>query len=164
MIREPKIIDFPETRLIGARIRTSFVNDRTSELWRAFRPFASTIIGRIGVESYSVKVYEASYSFSQFDPAAEFDKWAAAAANDEAPVPYGMESLIVPAGKYAEFAHVGLASEAPIIFGYIFGEWLPASEFELDQRPHFEILPERYDPFSADATERILIPVRFRHG
>ena len=163
MIREPKIIDFPETRLIGARVRTSFVNDRTSELWRAFRPAASTIIGRIGGESYSVKVYDGSYSFSQFDPAAEFDKWAAAAASDEVPVPDGMESLIVPAGNYAEFIHVGPASEAPVIFGYIFGEWFPASEFELDQRPHFEILPEGYDPFSTDATERILIPVRFRH-
>ena len=164
MIREPKIIDFPETRLIGARVRTSFVNDRTSELWRAFRPVTSTIIGRTGGESYSVKVYDGSYSFSQFDPAAEFDKWAAAAASDEAPVPDGMESLIVPAGKYAEFTHVGPSSEAPVIFGYIFGEWLPASEFGLDQRPHFEILPTGYDPFSTDATERILIPVRSRHA
>ncbi|MEO5858611.1 MAG: GyrI-like domain-containing protein [Pyrinomonadaceae bacterium] len=159
MIKEPKIIDFPETRLIGARVRTSFANDRTSELWRGFRPVASKIAGRIGGESYSVKVYDGSYSFSQFDPAVEFDKWAAVAVSDEAPVPDGVDSLIISAGKYAEFPHVGPASDAPLSFGYIFGEWLPASEFELDLRPHFEILPEGYDPFNENAEEKVLIPI-----
>ena len=156
----PEIIDFPETRLIGFRVQTSFVDDRTSELWRGFRAVRPAIAGRIGNESYSVKVYDASYSFSPFDPSAEFDKWAAVAVNDDAAVSHGLESLIIPAGNYAEFIHVGPASAAPRTFGYILGEWLPASEFELDLRPHFEILPEGYDPFAEDAEERILIPVR----
>jgi AraC family transcriptional regulator len=160
VIEEPEIIDFPETRLIGSRIRMSFVNDRTSELWRGFRPVASKIAKRIGSESYSVKVYDASYSFSSFDPSAEFDKWAMVAVSDDAEVSDGLESLTIPGGKYAEFIHVGPASAAPRTFGYIFSQWLPASEFELDLRPHFEILPEGYDPFSVDGTERVLIPVR----
>lgn len=158
----PEIIDFPETRLIGSVIRMSFLNDRTSELWRGFGAVRPTIAGRIGGESYSVKVYDASYSFASFDPAAEFDKWAAVAVNGVADIPDGMESLTVPAGRYAEFIHVGPAMAAPKTFGYIFGEWLPASEFELDRRPHFEIPPEDYDPFGGDATERVLIPIRSR--
>jgi AraC family transcriptional regulator len=163
MIREPLIIDFPETQLIGSRVRMSFVNDRTSELWRGFRTVIPTIAGRIGGESYSVKVYDASYPFSSFDPAEEFDKWAAVAVSDDADASDGLESLIIPAGKYAEFIHVGPASEAPRTFGFVFGEWLPSSRFALDFRPHFEILPEGYDPFSVDATERVLIPVSSRH-
>jgi AraC family transcriptional regulator len=156
----PEIIDFPETRLIGSRMRMSFVNDRTSELWRGFRTVRPAIAGRIGGESYSVKVYDASYSFSSFDPAAEFDKWAAVAVSGDADLPEGLESLTIPASKYGEFIHVGPASAAPKTFGYIFGEWLPASEFELDLRPHFEILPEGYDPFDEDAEEKVLIPIR----
>ena len=109
---------------------------------------------------YSVKVYDESYSFSNFNPAAEFDKWAAVAVSDDVDLPDGLESLTIPAGKYAEFIHVGAASAAPKTFGYFFSEWLPASEFELDLRPHFEILPEGYDPLSEDATERVLIPIR----
>ena len=136
----------------------SFVNDRTSELWRGFR--RPTIAGRIGGESYSVKVYEASYSFTHFDPSAEFDKWAAVAVDDRAEVSEALEELIIPTGRYAEFIHVGPAALAPKTFGYIFGEWLPASRFELDLRPHFEILPEGYDPFSEEAAERVLIPIR----
>ena len=162
MIEEPKIIDFPETRLIGSRIRMSFVNDRTSELWRGFRTVRPSIGGRIGGESYSVKVYDASYSFSSFDPGAEFDKWAAVVGNEGADVPDDLEPLIIPGGKYAEFIHVGPASAAPKTFGYIFGHWLPSSPYELDLRPHFEILPEGYDPFDENATERVLIPIRSR--
>ncbi|MDI1242657.1 MAG: GyrI-like domain-containing protein [bacterium] len=164
MIAEPNIIDFRETRLIGSRLRMSFVADRTSKLWRGFRTIRPTIAGEIGGESYSVKVYDSSYSFSSFDPSAEFDKWAAVAVESEAGVPDGLESLIIPSGKYAEFTHVGPASEAPRTFGYIFGEWLPASEFELDLRPHFEILPEGYDPFAEDSSERALLPIRSRQS
>jgi len=156
----PNIIDFPETRLVGSRLRMSFVNDRTSELWRGFLGVRPTIAGRVGSDSFSVKVYDVSHSFSQFDPAAEFDKWAAVAVGDDADVPDELEILVIPAGKYAEFIHVGPASAAPRTFGYIFGEWLPASGFELDLRPHFEILPERYDPFDEKATELVLIPIR----
>jgi len=160
MIEEPRIIDFPETRLIGSRIRMSFVNDRTSELWRGFRPAAASIIGRIGGEMYSVKVYGEPYSFSDFDPAAEFDKWAAVAVNTDAEGRDGLEFLTVPAGKYAEFIHVGPAALATRTFGFIFGQWLPSSGFELDLRPHFEILPEGYDPFDKNASERVLVPIR----
>ena len=160
MIGQPQIIELSETRLIGSRVRISFVNDRTSELWRGFRAIRPTVAGRIGGETYSVKVYNASYSFSPFDPVAEFDKWAAVAVSEESGVPDGFEELIIPAGKYAEFTHTGPASTAPQTFGYIFGEWLPTSGFELDLRPHFEILPEGYDPFSEEATERVLIPIR----
>jgi AraC family transcriptional regulator len=138
----------------------SFVNDCTGELWRGFRVVRPTIEGRIGGETYSVKVYNASYSFTAFDPAAEFDKWAAVAVNGDVEVPDGMETLMIPAGRYAEFIHVGPAVTAPKTFGYIFGEWLPSSEFELDPRPHFEILPEGYDPFDESAKEKVLIPVR----
>lgn len=164
MIGQPEIIDFPETRLIGSRVRMSFVNDRTSELWRSFRPVALSIAGRIGGESYSVRVYDELYSFTKFGPSAEFDKWAAVAVDMDAEVPEGFDELIIPAGKYAEFVHMGPASAAPRTFGYIFGEWLPSSEFELDLRPHFEILSEGYDPFALDTNERVLMPVRLRQG
>jgi AraC family transcriptional regulator len=158
-VDQSRIIEFPETRLIGSRIRMSFVNDRTSELWRGFRQAASTIEGRIGRESYSVKVYDDSYSFASFDPSAEFDKWAGVAVSDDADVPDGLGTLVIPAGKYAEFVHRGPASAASKTFGYILGEWLPSSRFELDLRPHFEILPEGYDPFAEEATELVLIPI-----
>ena len=152
-----EIREFPGKLLAGVRRRTSFVNDRTSELWREFRSREAEIEGRASSESYSVKVYDSEYSFSDFDPAAEFDKWAAVEVTHRFD---GMDKLEIPAGKYAVFAHRGPATEAPRTFGYIFGEWLPKSSYELDPRPHFEVLPEGYDPFDPNATEEIWIPIR----
>ena len=162
MIAGGNLIDFPETRLVGSRIRMSLVNDRTSELWRGFRPVAASIVGRMGGEMYSVKVYDKSYSFTMFEPSAEFDKWAAVAVGDGANVPDGLELLTIPAGEYAEFHYGGQASSVSKVMADLLGRELPKTRFELDQRPHFEILPEDYDPFSPFATERVYIPVRPR--
>ena len=153
----PEISEFPGKLLAGVHRRTSFVNDRTSELWREFRAREGEIEGRVGGESYSVKVYDSAYSFSEFDPASEFDKWAAAEVSLR---PDGLDRLDIPAGKYAVFVHTGPAAEAPRTFGYIFGQWLPNSEYELDTRPHFEVLPKGYDPFDPNAEEEIWIPIR----
>jgi AraC family transcriptional regulator len=156
-MNQPEIRDFAGKLLTGVRRRMSFVNDRTSEIWREFRTREGGIKGRIGNESYSVKVYDAGYSFANFDPAAEFNKWAAAEVNEPAGE---FETLWIPAGTYAVFIHKGSAAEAPRSFGYIFGEWLPHSGFELDHRLHFEVLPAGYNPFDPEAEEEIWIPVQ----
>ena len=156
-MNQPEIREFAGKLLAGVRRRTSFTNDRTSEIWREFRMGESAIEGRIGNDSYSVKVYDAGYSFANFDPAAEFEKWAAAEVRG--PVEQ-FEMLEIPAGTYAVFIHKGSAADAPRTFGYIFGGWLPNSRFELEHRPHFEVLPAGYDPFDPDAEEEIWIPVK----
>lgn len=156
-MNQPEIRDFAGKLLVGVRRRTSFANDRTSEIWREFRMSEKNIRERVGRESYSVKVYDAGYSFERFDPSAEFDKWAAA----EVKTPNNAgETLEIPAGKYAVFIHKGPATEAQRTFSYIFREWVPNSEFELDQRPHFEVLPEGYDPFDPEAQEEVWIPIK----
>jgi AraC family transcriptional regulator len=155
-------MDEPEIRvcagklLTGVRRRMSFVKDGTSEIWREFRRREGHIERRIGSESYSVKVYYAGYSFANFDPAAEFDKWAAAEVSGDCE---GFDTLEIPAGKYAVFIHKGTAADAPRTFGYIFGEWLPGSGYELADRPHFEVLPAGYDPFDTQAKEEIWVPI-----
>jgi AraC family transcriptional regulator len=155
-MNQPEIRDFAGKLLTGVRRRMSFVNDRTSEIWREFRRRESHIERRIGNESYTVKVYYAGYSFATFDPAAEFDKWAAAEVSGDCE---GFDMLEIPAGRYAVFIHRGTAADAPRTFGYIFGEWLPGSGFELADRPHFEVLPAGYNPFDPEAEEEIWVPI-----
>ncbi len=150
--------------LIGMCMQMSFVNDRTSELWRAFGSKIGEIQGRVGTDRYSVKVYDENYSFSRFDPAAMFEKWAAVETSDRENVSEGFEALTIPAGMYAVFLHRGTPKQAPELYGYIFGSWLPNSGFNLDSRPHFEILGEEYSPFNEDAEETIWIPIKDRKG
>jgi len=77
-------------------------------------------------------------------------------------IPDGMQELIVEEGLYAVFNHVGDAVKARETFGYIFGVWLPNSEYEFDNRPQFEILGEKYKNNAPDSEEEIWIPIKKR--
>ena len=53
-----------------------------------------------------------------------------------------MEICMLRGGTYAIFRHRGLASTSAKTMPYIMGSWLPNSTYELDNREHFEVLPE----------------------
>jgi AraC family transcriptional regulator len=71
-----------------------------------------------------------------------------------------MESFILTGGLYAVFIHKGAASEGKRTFSYIFGPWLPASEYSIDDRPHFEILGKKYKNEDPCSEEEIWIPIK----
>jgi AraC family transcriptional regulator len=56
--------------------------------------------------------------------------------------------------------HKGAASDGPKTFQYIFGTWLPDSEYLIDNRPHFEILGEKYKNEDPTSEEEIWIPIK----
>lgn len=148
-----------EKKLVGMRLEMSLAENRTAELWRTFMPRRKEILNSVGEDLYSLQNYGAGY-FRNFNPANKFEKWAAREVSDFSQIPEGMEPFIVPAGKYAVFHYKGNAAEGDKIFRYIFGEWLPVSGYDLDYRPHFEILGEKYSNNSPDSEEVIWIPVR----
>jgi len=159
---EPKILWVEEKALAGIRISTSLVENRDGEIWRPLRSRVTEFYERVGTDFYSVKVYDPEYHFSNLDPAAKFDKWAAIAVSKNSKLPEGFESLSIPAGQYAEFIHRGTPEMAQRTFGYIFGTWLPRSAFDLDDRPHFEILGNDWSPFDESAQEAVLVPIKPR--
>lgn len=76
-----------------------------------------------------------------------------------AEIPEGMETFDLVGGKYAVFLHRGLSSDTST-FEYIFQEWLPNSDFTLDDRPHFDLLGEKTKRNDPDSEEEIWIPVK----
>lgn len=157
---EPSIQTIDKIRLAGIRLRMSFANNRTGELWRAFMPRVTGIDGKLGDELYSVEVYDGPEFFDQFDPHRVFDKWAAVAVARDWPLPAGLELLEIPGGEYAVFPYRGRSSAAAAAYRYIYGEWLPASGYVLDDRPHFAVMGERYRTDDSASEEEIWIPVR----
>ncbi|WP_245667262.1 GyrI-like domain-containing protein [Leptospira tipperaryensis] len=148
-----------EKKLIGKRILLSLTDNKTQELWRSFMPRREEIQNRIGTEFYSMQIYDDSY-FINFNPNSKFEKWASVEVSNFDHVPHDMETTILPAGLYAVFFFQGSSSEAPKIFQYIFGTWIPGSDFVLDQRPHFEILGDKYRNEDPNSEEEIWIPIR----
>jgi AraC family transcriptional regulator len=156
---KPRIETLPEKKFIGKRIKMSFSDNKTRELWSSFMPRRREIKNNIGSELYSIEVYEPLY-FNNFNPEKEFDKWAAVEVIDFETVPDDMETLTSPGGLYAVFKHKGSADKASETYRYIFGTWLPASDFLLDVRPHFAVMGEKYKNDETDSEEEVWIPVK----
>lgn len=157
---EPRIVKVPARTFVGLRRRMTLSDDRTSELWRGFRERIGEIKGRIGTDRFSLHVFAPGRSYANIDPSIEFDKWAAVETESVSEIPTGMERIMIPGGEYAVFVHKGTPQMFARTFGYIVGEWLPASGFEIDDRPQFEVLGENYSPFDPESEEGVWIPIR----
>ncbi|MBX9851592.1 MAG: GyrI-like domain-containing protein [Cytophagaceae bacterium] len=155
---QPKIKTSIEKKLIGKKIKMSLSDNKTGELWRSFMPSRREIKNNLTTELISMSIYDPLY-FKNFNPAAEFEKWAAVEVKDFSIVPEGMETYTLPPGLYAVFFYKGLNTDHSI-YQYIFSTWLPASVYLLDDRPHFEILGEKYKNNDPESEEEIWMPVR----
>jgi AraC family transcriptional regulator len=156
---EHRIVDINDRKLVGMQMRMSLSNNKTYDLWHSFMLGKGTILNNIGFQLYSLQVYGHMY-FENFDPAIEFQKWAAIEVTDFGTIPLGMEPFILPGGNYAVFVHQGPASLGPKTFQYIYGTWIPNSEYLLDDRPHFEILGEKYKNDAPGSEEEVWIPIK----
>lgn len=154
----PEIITITEKKLVGQRLAMSFADNKTGLLWRNFMPRRNEIQST-GSNLYSMQSYTEGF-FTHFDPKTKFEKWAAMEVASFEIIPADMETLILPPGLYAVFHYKGSAENAAEVFGYILREWLPQSGYVLDNRPHFEVLGERYKNNHPDSEEDIYIPIR----
>jgi len=154
----PRIENLIEQKLVGKRIEMSLLNNRTVELWASFMSGRKNISNPLTDDLISMQIYQPTH-FSDFKTTNLFEKWATVAVADFDKVPAEMEKFVLPEGLYAVFHYKGSSSD-PAIFQYIFGSWLPSSEYVLDDRPHFEVLGKNYRNNDPSSEEEIWIPVR----
>ncbi len=138
----------------------SYSDNKTFELWRSFMSCRKEITNNKTTDLFSMQIYDQNFDFNKFSLGVEFEKWAAMEVTDFNTIPDGMESYTLTGGLYAVFIHKGAASTASKTFNYIFGTWLPISEYTLDNRPHFEILGQKYIHDDPDSEEEVWIPVK----
>ncbi len=154
----PRIEVSTDKKLVGTNLSMSLANNRTGELWKGFMTKRNEMYNAISNDRISLQIYPDAY-FETFDPQSEFIKWAATEVADFNNVPKGMEALVLEGGLYAVFDYRGSSSDKRV-FQYIFTTWLPSSGFELDNRPHFEVLGENYRNDDPTSEEEIWIPIR----
>lgn len=155
----PRIELLIEKKLAGKHLLMSLADNKTGQLWQSFMPRRREIVHMIGTDLYSLQQYHPTY-FQNFNPAAEFEKWAAVEVASFDHLPEGIEAFTLPSGRYAVFTHIGGPATGPQTFQYIFGTWLPASAYVLDDRPHFELLGAKYNNNDPMSEEEIWIPVK----
>jgi AraC family transcriptional regulator len=155
---EPRIEILTEKSLVGISLTMSLVDNKTGELWRNFMSRRKEITNNRTNDLISMQLYKPTH-FSNFNPTDEFEKWATVEVADFDRVPNDMITFILTAGLYAVFDYKGSSMDNNI-FQYIFGTWIPNSNYLLDDRPHFEVLGEKYKNADSHSEEEIWIPIR----
>lgn len=156
----PKIQTFPRTKFIGQNLSFTYNDYRAFELWSRFMPHRNEIKNTIGTELFNIQINPENFDFNPNTP---FVKWAARAVSTFENVPNDMEVLEIPEGLYAVFHYQGDQNNAASFFNQIYTVWLPNSGYELDSRPQFEILGEKYKNNDPSSEEEIWIPIKSRN-
>ncbi|UMB54604.1 GyrI-like domain-containing protein [Lutibacter sp. A64] len=155
---EPRIELLKDKKLIGYKLKMSLTNNKTVQLWGQMAPKIKDIKNRVSTDKISMQIYDASY-YKSFNPNNEFEKWATVEVCNFNNTPKDMETFNLSGGKYAVFDYKGSSADNSI-FQYIFMSWLSNSEYQLDNRPHFEVLGEKYKNNDPNSEEEIWIPIK----
>lgn len=157
MYIKPRIEHLSKKKFIGKKLHMSLADNKTGELWKSLMPRRNEIANKKSNELFSLQVYHEPVRLGDLNH--EFEKWALVEVTDFESVPKEMETFELEPGLYAVFHYKGLNTDNRI-FIYIFNDWLPGSDYELDDRPHFEVLGEKYKNGDPNSEEEIWIPIR----
>ena len=153
----PRIERLKEKKLIGYNLKMSLTNNKTYQLWGQFGPRIKEIKNRVTEDKISMQIYGSSY-YENFNPNNDFEKWATVEVESFDSIPNGMKPFVLKEGLYAVFDYKGSSADNSI-FQYIFWKWLPNSPYQIDDRPHFEILGKNYKNNAPISEEEIWIPI-----
>ena len=154
-----RIENLPAKKLIGKSIQMSYAENKTFELWQSFMKTRHQIKNRVDDHLYSLQDF-GTHPFHTLTTNTVFTKWALAEVREPYDLPQGFEVYNFTGGLYAVFLHKGAQNDFEKIFEYIFRAWLPASGYEIDNRPHFELLGAAYKNNDPASEEEIWIPVK----
>jgi len=155
----PRVETTNEKKLVGKKLLMSYADYRIGELWSGFMPRRKEITNSLSNDLISLVVYQPNH-FDNFNPTNEFYRWATVEVADFVDVPDEMERYVLSSGLYAVFHYIGSSTGISIFYQNIFNVWLPSSEYHLDDRPHFEILGEKYKNNDPLSEEDIWIPIK----
>jgi AraC family transcriptional regulator len=148
-----------EPRLLsGQKIWTSIASQETSKLWRPFRQAIREMVGLSPTKFYSIDRYGKEMTKGDFTVDIQFEK-CAAITEEISSCPPGFEEIRLEGGLYAVFSHHGSIAKFQSTLQEFMMNWLPKSNYRLDDRAHFETFDQTYDPFAEDSVELVHIPI-----
>lgn len=152
----PKFETKPALKCVGMMITTSPGSNEIPGLWDKFVPHLDSIPNRINhnmcfgvINPHGPKESNNKMDYACVVEVGNFDD-----------VPDGMISAEIPEAYYAVFTHKGPISKFMKTIRYVFGEWLPNSEYTLNGSPELEVYDERFDPVSEESECDICLPVK----
>lgn len=161
MTLRPQIETIETKYLVGLSCEMSLIENKTDVLFSSFMPIRKQVAKEINAPIYEVLLYNNAY-FSNFNPKNTFTKWATIAVSHCYNKPESFIPLEIPGGLYAVFTFNGLIELFYFYMEQIFTVWLPDSIYNLDQRPHFNIINEAFKKGDTHTEEVIYIPIQLK--
>ena len=151
---EPEIVEQAAMKIVGIATQYDDGDLSLPKLWSAFRPYRDNIPNRVGSDFFGIyECYEEDDNNTRFvyicsAQVANFDE-----------VPEGLITRELEAQTYARFTHTGPIARLEDTLRYIWGSWLPKSNYEYADKPDFELLPAGFNDQDPDNKIYLNIPV-----
>lgn len=133
-----KIISIKSFKAVGITYFGNNTNGEITNLWQVFNKRYKDIKQK----SKSMLCYGICDDMP--DSEGRFHYTACAEVDEFQDVPAGMGTKVVPEGKYLVYTYSGSLKDIGEFYNDIFTKWLPASSYEMDYRPQFELYDERF--------------------
>ena len=156
---KPNIITIEPKKYVGINKQMTLKDDKTFDLWHSFMPYKKSIKHQLNNNLVSLQVYDSTPDVVNLEK--PFTKWALVEVDDFNDVPEKMEVFELEGGMYAVFNYKGLSSDKSI-FVDIYTEWFPNSIYALDNRPHFQVMGNKYKNNDPNSEEEIWVPIKVR--
>jgi AraC family transcriptional regulator len=157
---EPEIKTIQAKKTIGFSIKTTMTNDQTVKIWQQLMPRLKEAKNAVSADLFSLQVYNGE-TFEEFTPNTEFTKYALVEVKNYDFVPEGFKKFEIPAADYAVFTHKGTSVDFPKTSQYIYGEWIPNSQYILDDKPHFAVMGDKYlGHENPETEEEVWVPIK----
>lgn len=158
----PVIRIIADIKVVGMRGKTKLDHNRIPELWRFFLPHINEIKSKKEpLITFGVCELEPELRITKFQNSTDYSELVGVKVNSFADIPSGMVKKTIPAGKYAVFIHKGNINKLSITYDYIWGTWVPYSDFEVSIRDNFQTYDERFlGPENDNSEIDIYIPIK----
>ena len=153
-----KIVEKEAMKIVGMKVITTQKNNTIPQLWDKFNPRCSEI-KNIAQKGVCVGICP-NVVTKDFDENTKFAYIAGMIVENFDNVPKGMETLEIPAQKYAVATHKGSLDTLHDTYHYLYAEWLPNSDYEFWPSAEIEWYDEQFKFSSPDSEFDIYIPVK----
>jgi len=138
IIMDGKIINTKGFKAVGIPYFGNNMSGEIPSLWEAFNKSYKDI-KQISNSRLCYGICD-----GEMDSEGRFYYIACAEVNSFSEVPEGMETKVVPEGKYLVYTYRGAIKDLGEFFNDIFAKFIPASGHGLDNRPQIELYDERF--------------------
>jgi AraC family transcriptional regulator len=153
---EPKFKKLEDMLVVGLQTLNTCHYNVIPKLWQRFLKRESEV-QHVAAENVGLGV---SFGIEKKEKESEFFHIVGHIVSSIEGIPEGMTYRKIPAHDYAVFTHKGPLSKLGETYDFIYGEWMPKSEYEYDDSNEIEWYDERFNPEAEDSEFDIYVPIK----